>query len=314
MASYDPWIGLASRKYKIPTSVLKGLIKVESGGDEGAISPAGAFGLTQFMPGTAKSYGVKRGNARSQILGAAHYLSDLGFRKDPKLALSSYNAGPGNPGAAGDYADKVLAAAGSGGQLSRGGGISPIEPVGAGPQVAAAQGPSLFATLGALSSVTNPDSLSSRNYQFLNALQTLSGPEPSARTGGGIQGAGMLDSPAPGIEGIISRMSTIERAHPKYLWGGGHGSRPAKLGTPVDCSGAVAQALGIDPRVSGEFKKWGKPGRGQVTVYSSPSHVLMEVNGHFWGTSGSNPGGGAGWIPRSAISPGYLKKFTARHL
>jgi len=40
----------------------------------------------------------------------------------------------------------------------------------------------------------------------------------------------------------------------------------------------------------------------------------MEINGHFFGTSQTNPGGGAGWIPRGAISPQYLKGFTARHL
>jgi hypothetical protein len=50
-----------------------------------------------------------------------------------------------------------------------------------------------------------------------------------------------------------------------------------------------------------------------VTIYANAKHVLMEINGHFWGTSATNPGGGAGWIPRSAISPQYLRNFTARH-
>jgi hypothetical protein len=40
----------------------------------------------------------------------------------------------------------------------------------------------------------------------------------------------------------------------------------------------------------------------------------MEINGHFWGTSGANPGGGAGWIPRSRMDAGYLSGFKVRHV
>jgi cell wall-associated NlpC family hydrolase len=87
-----------------------------------------------------------------------------------------------------------------------------------------------------------------------------------------------------------------------YKWGGGHGGQ-TKLSEPVplDCSGAVSKVLGIDPRVADQFKTWGRPGDGGskgVTVYSKPTHTLMKINGHFFGTSGSNPGGGAGWIPQ----------------
>jgi hypothetical protein len=74
--------------------------------------------------------------------------------------------------------------------------------------------------------------------------------------------------------------------------------------------------LRIDPRVSGEFQKFGKPGvdpKG-VTIYANRRHVLMSIAGHFFGTSASNPEGGAGWIPKSQISPAYLKGFVARHL
>lgn len=110
------WAGLARRyggQYEIPPETLLGLIEVESGGNEGETSSAGAGGLTQFMPGTAATYDVdvRPGHAESQIRGAAKYLHDLGYSKDPRNALASYNAGPGNPGAAGDYPEKVLAAA-----------------------------------------------------------------------------------------------------------------------------------------------------------------------------------------------------------
>lgn len=110
------WAGLARRaeaQTGVPAHVLLGLVEIESGGIEGRTSSAGAGGLTQFMPSTAREYNVNvaPGHAWSQILGAAKYLKDLGFDRDRVLALKSYNAGPGNPGAAGDYADKVLAAA-----------------------------------------------------------------------------------------------------------------------------------------------------------------------------------------------------------
>ena len=103
----------------------------------------------------------------------------------------------------------------------------------------------------------------------------------------------------------------------RYLLGGGHAGR-ANINDPVplDCSGAVSAVLGIDPRVSGDFEKWGRPGDGGsrgVTIAANPTHVLMKINGHWFGTSRSNPGGGAGWIPQNVISPQYLKNFTLRH-
>jgi len=206
MSGLDNWLSLAERRYKVPRRVLKGLIKVESGGDPNAVSGAGARGLTQFMPGTAKGYGVQFGSSpgaqRSQVLGAAHYLHDLGFSKDPKLALSSYNAGPGNPGAAGDYADKVLAAAGGGplkisGPTGPAGGTSPEAP----------QGPSIFGTLASLSRATDPDSIATSNYDFLNQLQMLSGPEKEAA---GATGAAMLGTVQPGVAGDMSLL----KGHP----------------------------------------------------------------------------------------------------
>jgi membrane-bound lytic murein transglycosylase B len=108
------WAGLARRAQKqtgVPAEVLLGLVSVESNGKPGLTSSAGAKGITQFMPGTAAGYGVNTnpGHEWSQILGAAHYLNDLGYAKDPAGALAKYNGGPGNPQPS--YATKVLAAA-----------------------------------------------------------------------------------------------------------------------------------------------------------------------------------------------------------
>jgi hypothetical protein len=115
---------------------------------------------------------------------------------------------------------------------------------------------------------------------------------------------------------IKAEANRIDAAQVPYLWGGGHQAkqpRGSKV-TPLDCSGAVSRLLGINPRVASQFKTWGKPGRGKdFTIYAKDDHVLVEIGGHFWGTSEANPGGGAGWIPRSQISKSYLAQFTPRH-
>jgi hypothetical protein len=124
---------------------------------------------------------------------------------------------------------------------------------------------------------------------------------------------------ASGSGDLVARANALNAQHLPYKWGGGHGAKPVDPydAVPVDCSGAVSSVLGINPRVSGEFMKWGKPGDGGgkgVTVAANGHHVLMKINGHWFGTSQSNPGGGAGWIPQAQISPSYLRGFTLRHL
>lgn len=108
----------------------------------------------------------------------------------------------------------------------------------------------------------------------------------------------------------------IDQAGVPYKWGGGHAGRQGRNSpvTALDCSGAVSRVLGINPLVSGQLAQWGKPGKGhRVTVYANGTHTLMEIDGHVFGTSASNPGGGAGWIPRSYFPRGYFKNFVARH-
>lgn len=128
------------------------------------------------------------------------------------------------------------------------------------------------------------------------------------------------DSGDPYVAKVTRRANRIDSKRLPYLYGGGHNVKRVKIKNtgPLDCSSAVSAALGVDVRVSGQFQTFGKPGRAPggkgITIYANPEHVLMEINGRFWGTSGSNPQGGAGWIPRSAISKDYLKRFTARHV
>lgn len=135
--------------------------------------------------------------------------------------------------------------------------------------------------------------------------------EPGGKRGLVIDGLGQHG--AKQFQTIFERAVKINRQHRPYVWGGGHGPVPDMNG-PWDCSGAVSALLGVSPRVSGQFAQWGRPGRGKhVTIWANSGHVLAEINGKFWGTSHSNPGGGAGWIPRGVINQGYLSAFTARH-
>ena len=63
-----------------------------------AVSPAGAQGIAQFMPGTAALYGLKDPfDAPAAIDAQAHLMSDLlrRFGGSVSLALAAYNAGPG---------------------------------------------------------------------------------------------------------------------------------------------------------------------------------------------------------------------------
>lgn len=89
-------IAAASRAAQISEPLLLALIAAESGGNPRAISSAGAQGLGQLMPGTAKRFNVADPfNPAQNLSGAARYLSLLlrMFREDTLLALAGYNAG-----------------------------------------------------------------------------------------------------------------------------------------------------------------------------------------------------------------------------
>ncbi|MFV5365421.1 tape measure protein [Acinetobacter oleivorans] len=87
----------------IPQGMIEGMIMQESRGDtyrKGKLltSSAGAQGLAQFMPATAKQYGVDVRSEESSINGMIKYVSDLlkQFGGDVNKAIMAYNAGPGN--------------------------------------------------------------------------------------------------------------------------------------------------------------------------------------------------------------------------
>ena len=101
------------------------------------------------------------------------------------------------------------------------------------------------------------------------------------------------------IRAMIRMANRIDAKRYPYRWGGGHN---ASFSGPYDCSGAVSAVLRaaglVDrPMVSGEYMRWGAPGKGAVTIYANAGHVYMSILGRFFGTTGMNPGGGAGWFP-----------------
>jgi len=70
-------------------------IEVESAYDVAALSPAGAIGLGQLMPGTARELGVDPQDMAQNLDGSARYLLMMLERfGDGPLALAAYNAGP----------------------------------------------------------------------------------------------------------------------------------------------------------------------------------------------------------------------------
>ena len=97
-SQYSAQIEAAAQKYGIDPALLKGLIQQESGFNPNAGSSAGAQGLTQLMPGTAKSLGCTNplDPAQSIDAGARYLRQQLDtFGGDVRKALAAYNAGPG---------------------------------------------------------------------------------------------------------------------------------------------------------------------------------------------------------------------------
>lgn len=93
---YEPIARGIARRYGIPEDLFVRLITLESGWNPAAVSPAGAVGLGQLMPGTARSLGVNPYDPVQNLEGAARYLRQNYDRfRDWVLAAAAYNAGPG---------------------------------------------------------------------------------------------------------------------------------------------------------------------------------------------------------------------------
>jgi soluble lytic murein transglycosylase-like protein len=98
-APFAATVQRAAIYYQLPPELIWAVIKVESNFREQAVSKAGARGLMQLMPRTAKAIGVRDPlDPEQNILGGAYYLRHLAnrYRGDIYFTLAAYNAGPGN--------------------------------------------------------------------------------------------------------------------------------------------------------------------------------------------------------------------------
>lgn len=89
----------AAAKYGLAPELVKAVVSAESSWRTQAVSSAGAQGLMQLMPATAKELGVSDSfDPKQNIEGGSKYLSRLmtKYDGDVKKALSAYNWGPGN--------------------------------------------------------------------------------------------------------------------------------------------------------------------------------------------------------------------------
>ncbi len=95
--SMDSIFQEAASKYGISENLLKAVAKAESNFNPKAVSKAGAIGVMQLMPATARALGVVDPyDARQNIMGGAKYLKENleRFGGNVNLALAAYNAGP----------------------------------------------------------------------------------------------------------------------------------------------------------------------------------------------------------------------------
>lgn len=95
---YSSLIKAAAAKHRLDPNLLHAVIYAESAYNASAVSSAGAVGLMQLMPATAKRYGVtNRHDPAQNINGGARYLKDLLklFNFNTRLAIAAYNAGEG---------------------------------------------------------------------------------------------------------------------------------------------------------------------------------------------------------------------------
>jgi hypothetical protein len=317
VADYQSQARRFARRYGLDPNIFVRQINQESGFRPHAVSPAGARGIAQFMPGTAAGLGVNPDHPTQALKAAAKLMADYVHKYGSyKNALVAYNAGPGRvghslPSETQHYIANILGGSNPSASAGKTGGAGSVPQTRTTTQTTSVTPDAQQAQRAALAQFVlsnRPDPLAlAENYSALGQqTQTTT----KVRTSGGTSSGPSVPSGAAGsFKGIFEKAASINAKHLPYQWGGGHGPTPAKPGVPLDCSGAVSEVLGVTPRVAAQFK--GK----HVTIWAARDghHVLLEINGHFWGTSGTNPGGGAGWIPRAAISSQYLSGFVARH-
>jgi soluble lytic murein transglycosylase-like protein len=95
-AQWQSRVAELAAKYDISPTLLEAVVWQESRWNTAAISPVGARGLAQLMPGTARQMGVNPHDPNANLEGGARYLRLQldAFGGDIEKALAAYNAGP----------------------------------------------------------------------------------------------------------------------------------------------------------------------------------------------------------------------------
>ena len=96
--NFQSMIETAASKYQVDPNLVRAVVQTESNFDAGAVSAAGAQGLMQLMPGTAREMGVQNSLDPAQNLdGGVKYLRRMldSYDGNVSTALAAYNAGPG---------------------------------------------------------------------------------------------------------------------------------------------------------------------------------------------------------------------------
>ncbi|MBC7766009.1 MAG: lytic transglycosylase domain-containing protein [Hyphomonadaceae bacterium] len=97
-SSFNSIIKSASQKYQVDDSLVRAVVKTESGFNPQSLSSAGAMGLMQLMPNTAAGLGVTNAyDPEQNIDGGVRYLKQMMdlYHGDEKMALAAYNCGMG---------------------------------------------------------------------------------------------------------------------------------------------------------------------------------------------------------------------------
>jgi soluble lytic murein transglycosylase-like protein len=89
-----------AKRHGLPVALVRSIVKAESNYRTDAVSPKGAIGLMQLMPGTAKILGADPTDPAQNVDAGTRYLRELLARYEDKddqvvRAIAAYNAGPG---------------------------------------------------------------------------------------------------------------------------------------------------------------------------------------------------------------------------